>query len=158
VPAKSHDFNSYAFGGFQMYAPLAETSCMGALWMVEQVGCNRHKRRLSLYVVLAAIIGISAALVWNYSAIRTSARWLVWSRSYQSKVLAQPASANGDLKHIEWDGLWRPAAINQARSAAYPARSLLYVGLRATGTPSSFYTNEFWGKRNLLNCSGSQAT
>jgi hypothetical protein len=29
---------------------------------------------------------------------------LIWSRGYKSKVLAQPASANGELKHIEWNG------------------------------------------------------
>jgi len=32
------------------------------------------------------------------------ARWLVWSRSYKAEVLAQPDSANKELKHIEWDG------------------------------------------------------
>src|ERR1700676_4627524 len=37
-------------------------------------------------------------------AIRTRARWLVWSHDYKKKLLAQPASTNGDLSHLEWDG------------------------------------------------------
>ena len=36
-----------------------------------------------------------------------------WSHRYKVEVLAQPAPANGELKHIEWDGWgcdagWRP--------------------------------------------------
>lgn len=37
-------------------------------------------------------------------AIRTDARWAIWSRHYKADVLAQAASSNGDLKHVEWDG------------------------------------------------------
>ena len=37
-------------------------------------------------------------------AIRTTARWLIWSRDYKAEVLAQPRSINGDFKHVEWDG------------------------------------------------------
>lgn len=29
---------------------------------------------------------------------------VLWSGRYKDKVLAQPASINGGLKHIEWDG------------------------------------------------------
>lgn len=35
---------------------------------------------------------------------RSAIRWLLWSREYKKQVLAQPVSANGDFKHIEWDG------------------------------------------------------
>ena len=28
----------------------------------------------------------------------------MWSYGYKKQVLAQPAPANGELKHIEWDG------------------------------------------------------
>jgi hypothetical protein len=36
-------------------------------------------------------------------AIRTTVRWLAWSRDYKEKLLAEPPSANGDLRHLEWD-------------------------------------------------------
>jgi hypothetical protein len=47
---------------------------------------------------------ISVGLIANYSAVRTAARWFVWSHDYKAQVLAQPASAKGDLKHMDWDG------------------------------------------------------
>jgi len=40
-----------------MYAAIGSNVLQGGLWMVEQVDWNQHKRRLLLYVVLAAIIG-----------------------------------------------------------------------------------------------------
>jgi len=54
--------------------------------------------------ILVSYWVISTVLVMNYSAIRTDARWLIWSHVYKSEVLSQPASTTGDLKHIEWDG------------------------------------------------------
>jgi hypothetical protein len=29
---------------------------------------------------------------------------LIWSRDYKAEVVAQPPPANGDLKHLDWDG------------------------------------------------------
>jgi hypothetical protein len=51
-------------------------------------------------VVLAAAI----ALTWNTYAVRTAIRWFALSHDYKARVLAQPVSASGNLKHIEWDG------------------------------------------------------
>ena len=71
------------------------------------MGKGRPKR-LTLLSALAIIWVITPILFivhLNYHfAIRTTARWLLWSRDYKESVLAQPASANGDLKHVEWDG------------------------------------------------------
>lgn len=36
-------------------------------------------------------------------SVRTTTRWLIWSRKYKAEVLAQPAPANGELRHIEWE-------------------------------------------------------
>jgi hypothetical protein len=67
-----------------------------------------RRQRLPLLSMLAILWAISTSLfvfdLRHPSAIRTAARWLVWSHEYKDKVLAQPTSANGDLKHIEWDG------------------------------------------------------
>ena len=35
--------------------------------------------------------------------IRETTRWFLLSHEYKQQVLAQPAPANGDLKHLEWD-------------------------------------------------------
>jgi energy-coupling factor transporter transmembrane protein EcfT len=65
-------------------------------------------KRLTLLSTLAIIWVLTPILFFvdlkYHFAIRTTARWLVWSRDYKEKVLAQPASANGDLRHVEWDG------------------------------------------------------
>lgn len=62
-----------------------------------------HSKRWLALSILGIFIVITCALVWNYSAVSTTARWLLWSRRYKSEVLSQPTS-RGELKHIEWDG------------------------------------------------------
>ena len=65
-------------------------------------------KRLTLLSTLAIIWVLTPILFvvhLKYQfAIRTTVRWLVWSRDYKNKLLAQPASANGDLRHVDWDG------------------------------------------------------
>jgi hypothetical protein len=55
---------------------------------------------------LAAVLVMVAVLViiGNTYAVRTEIRWLTWSREYKTRVLAQPVSGSGGLKHVEWDG------------------------------------------------------
>jgi hypothetical protein len=71
------------------------------------LGKLRQNRR-ALAVALCAV-WIIAACAFTMSlhyplAVRTPARWLLWSHNYKSAVLEQQASANGDFKHVEWDG------------------------------------------------------
>lgn len=67
-----------------------------------------RRRRLTVLVTLGTLWAVSvfAFIFHTYhpSAVRTTAKWLVWSRSYKEKVLAQHAPRNGELKHVEWDG------------------------------------------------------
>jgi hypothetical protein len=123
------------------------------------------KWRLALCAVFIVTL---AVLVWNHSAVRTVARWLIWSRGYKSKVLAQPASANGELKHIEWDG-WGWAGQNTtvflvfdptdslsaaARShqpgkfSGIPCEVFLVRRLESHWYTAQFYTNEYWRQCN----------
>jgi hypothetical protein len=68
------------------------------------------RRTLKIPLILIAALGCLAvvALWWvaigHASAIGSSARWLVRSHDYKAEVLAQPGSANRELKHVEWDG------------------------------------------------------
>jgi hypothetical protein len=66
----------------------------------------RKKRRQSLSVLSMLVVycAVSWGLFKNSEVLRTAARWFLWSKGYKAAVLAQPGSANGDLKHIEWDG------------------------------------------------------
>jgi hypothetical protein len=59
---------------------------------------------LALFVFLVLAVPIVLRPIFGYPGPINYARWLVWSRSYKAEVLAQPTSANEELKHIEWDG------------------------------------------------------
>jgi hypothetical protein len=65
---------------------------------------QKGRQRLSVLSILIVYWAITAALEGNYSAVRDTARWSLWSKGYKSWVLAQPGSASGELKHVEWDG------------------------------------------------------
>ncbi len=63
-----------------------------------------RRNRLTLLSTLATLWIVSAVFVANHVQIRTTARWLWRSRAYKDKVLAQQAPANGEFRHVEWDG------------------------------------------------------
>ncbi|MGA2901071.1 MAG: hypothetical protein ABSF40_12650 [Candidatus Acidiferrales bacterium] len=120
---------------------------------------RKKLRSVSILSMLAIFWVLSVPLFKNYLAVRSAARWLIWSDDYKARVVAQPAPANGDLKHLDWDGWgwggentevylvfsirqirWRrqPEAINPASSTDYPAKSIVCFVWRATGTLPSF--------------------
>jgi hypothetical protein len=73
------------------------------------VAFSKSRRRyLHQLTALTILLVISASfLLYDFKhplVIRSAARWMVWSHGYKKEVLAQPAAASGDLKHIEWDG------------------------------------------------------
>lgn len=61
-------------------------------------------RRLSVLSMLVVYWAVSWGLLIKSPELRTTTRWLLWSRDYKAKLLAQPVSASGALRHIEWDG------------------------------------------------------
>jgi hypothetical protein len=131
---------------------------------------KRHRQPLVALIILWAV---SAFLVKNYSAIRDECRWLVWAHSYKAKVLAQRNPATGELKHIEWDG-WGFAGAGDttvylvfdptdtlstaARShrpgkfPGLPCEVSLVRRLQSQWYAVRFYTDEWWGRRNALDC------
>lgn len=129
---------------------------------------KKRRQRLSILSMLAICWAISAALVGNYSAVRTTVRWLVWSHRYKAEVLAQPAPANGELKHSEWDG-WGWAGMDTTVYLAFDPTDSLSAAAKShspgkfSGIPCKvfsirrlenhwysvqLYTNEFWGRCN----------
>jgi hypothetical protein len=64
----------------------------------------RPRQRLSILLTLVAYVTVTGALFINYGELRPSLRWLLWSHRYKAELLAAPDLADGDLKHIEWDG------------------------------------------------------
>ena len=124
--------------------------------------------------MLGVYLAISALLVVNHSAVRDSARWLLWSRDYKSKVLAQPESTNGELKHVEWDGwgwvgmdttvflVFDPtdslrAAAKSHRAGKFggvPCEVPLVRRLESHWYSVRFYTDQVWSGCDAGNASG----
>lgn len=135
------------------------------------------KMRLSLSRLLALTFywAAVAVLAANYSAARDSTRWMIRSHWAKSEVLAEPQPTNGELKHAEWDGWGFPGAgdttvylvfdpADSLSVAAKSGRPGKYEGLpcevyRVRRLASrwysvQFYTDEFWGRHNALDCTG----
>ena len=133
---------------------------------------NRRNRGLLLYAGIGALSLITLAVAWQFYAVRTATRWFASSIRYKAEVLAQPVSADGSLKHIEWDG-WGWAGqdttvylvFDPADSLSAAARN--HQGGKFGGLPCEvysvskleshwytvqFYTDEFWGRHNELDC------
>jgi len=131
------------------------------------------KKRLYVCAVIAATLVAVMVVLANYSAIQTSARWILSSRRYKSEVLAQPAM-KGEFRHIEWGG-WGMAGQDTTVYLVYDPNDSLSSASRTqssgkfSGLPCEvvgvhrleanwytvqFYTNESWGQKNALDCSG----
>jgi hypothetical protein len=62
--------------------------------------------------MIVAYCAVSWALSLNAGVLQPIARWFLFSKGYKVQLLAQPESANGMLKHIEWDVWGFPGAGN----------------------------------------------
>ena len=117
---------------------------------------------------LLLILAVSVVLhpMFGYPRPINYARWLMLSRSYKAEVMAQPNSANRELKHIEWDG-WGWAgmdttvylafdptdslsqAANSRQAGKYdgiPCEVFRVRRLEAHWYTVCFYTNYEWGR------------
>jgi len=65
---------------------------------------KRGRLRLAVLSMLIIFWATSWGLLKNALDVRSEARWLFTSKEYKAKVLAEPVLANGELRHILWDG------------------------------------------------------
>jgi hypothetical protein len=128
---------------------------------------KKPRQSLSRLSMLIVFWIVSVALLRNYFEIRSASRWLLWSDRYKADVLAQADSANGELKHIDWDGWGFPGAgdttvylvfdpTDSLASAAkshqpgnfngIPCKVPLVGRLEGRWYAVIFYTDERWGK------------
>jgi hypothetical protein len=91
-----------------LIAPIGFLVCL-VLFVVAAIR-KRPRRSLSMLLTLVSFLAVSAALLKNEGALRPWLRWFLWSQRFKAEVLAQPTPANGELKHIEWDG-WGGAPV-----------------------------------------------
>jgi hypothetical protein len=61
-------------------------------------------RRLAALSMVVVYWAVSWGLFQNSRELRATTRWFLKSKQYKAKVLAQPDSGDGALRHIEWDG------------------------------------------------------
>lgn len=142
-----------------------------ALLIHAVIGKGRRKRG-TLLSTLATVWLVSTFLfvyyVHDQSSVRTTARWLVWSHDYKDKVLAQQAPANGEFRHVEWDGwgwggqdttvflvldptdsLSSAAAIHQpGKFDGIPCAVPEVSRLESQWYAVRFYTNQHWDRCN----------
>lgn len=127
-----------------------------------------YRTILLVVCLVALVVALAVYGVKNSSAIR----WRIGSRSYKAKVLAQPGSPNGEFRHVEWDGwgwagqdttvylVFDPTDSLSAAAKSHqpgkfdgiPCEVTLVRLLESHWYSVQFYTNEFWGRRNALNC------
>jgi len=154
------------YGSLLYILLIAPIFCL--VWLVLLVIAAIRKRRrqcLSLLLALVAFLVVSWALLRNQDVLRASLRWMLWSRRFKAEVLAQPAPASGELKHMEWEASGFAGADNTVYLVFDPTDSLAAAARghsagKFSGIPCKvplvrrleshwysvwFYTNEVWG-------------
>jgi hypothetical protein len=141
-------------------------------------GENRGKHALWLIAAIGVLFIVAflsfIAVAWQFYSIRSAAKWFMGSQRYKTEVLAQSAGTARELKHIEWDG-WGWAGQDTTVYLVFDSTDSLSVAAanhtpgKPNGIPCEvaqvrqlenhwytvqFYTNEFWGRRNALDCTG----
>jgi hypothetical protein len=72
--------------------------------------CKLKLRSLAVLSMVVVFWVFSCALLKNSRELHSTVQWHLRSKDYKAKVLAQPVTANGELKHIELDFWGFPGA------------------------------------------------
>jgi len=104
------------------------------------------RRSLTVLAMLVVFGMVSYLSLRHFDDLRTKGRWMLLSRTYESQLLNQPSPANGDLRHMEWDGWGFVGAGETTVYLVYdPSDSLqAMTGIRRTqkprGVPCAVYS------------------
>ncbi len=139
------------------------------IFLLSAAVAKNRRLCLSILSVLVVYSILSFVLFKSHYVIRNAAHWSLWSPMYKAEVLAQPAPANGELKHIEWDGWGFPGVgdttvylvfdpTDSLAAAAKKHQPGKFDGIPCTVPLVSrmqshwyavlFYTEQRWGKPN----------
>jgi len=84
---------------------VAPIACLVSLGLIIANAVRRKFRRsLRMLLMLTLFLLVSGTLLVSEASLRPRLRWFLFGRSYKAQVIAQPIPANGELKHVEWDG------------------------------------------------------
>ena len=150
--------------------------CITLLVLLLVASVRKRKRlQASAAIALVAVIASSFAVLKLQEPIRESLRWLLWSNRFKSELLLAPPPRQGELRHIEWEATGFAGVANNTTYLVFDPKDVLNsaarVGLpgKYTDLPCEvlkvrrleahwysvrFYTDEAWGERNQLDCSG----
>jgi hypothetical protein len=94
----------YSGDNDMLYIIIAPFICLIFL-VVALLYAIRKKKQYCLAALSMLVVygSVSWGLLKNSSALYSSTQWLFDSKAYKAKILAQPATTDGTLKHIEWD-------------------------------------------------------
>jgi hypothetical protein len=116
---------AYDFGVISYIVLAAPIICFILLVTAIVVAIRKKRlKSLSILSMLAVYCVVSSVIFKNSATIHTNALWFLWSKSYKAEVLAQPISANGEFRHIEWDGWGWSGAETSAYLVFDPNNSL----------------------------------
>ena len=151
---------------------IAPVICLVCLLLMAAFAIRKKLRQcLSVFLALLVFVAISCVLHFKKDTVRASIRWLLWSQRYKAEVLALPAPASGELRHMEWEATGFAGVANNTVYLVFDPTDLLPARIdspgRYSGIPCEvllvrrleshwywvrFYTDEVWGQRNGLNC------
>jgi hypothetical protein len=163
--------DTYDFLTLFVVAPiLSVITIIVIVWLVYYAVCYGQRQIQPILCSLAILWVIpSSLLLYNLAypvQLRETARWFASSQNYKRQVLAQPDPANGQLKHIEWDG-WGWAAQDTNVYLVFDPTDSLSAAAKSrqpgkfNGIPCAvphirrlesqwyavrFYTDDFWGR------------
>lgn len=152
---------------------LGALACVGialvtGLSLLVRALAKKGRQRLLAFLACAIYVLVPVLVLTHYSLARDHIRWFLLSEGYKAKVLAQPAPANEELKHAEWDG-WGFAGMDTTVFLVFDPTDSLAEALgaqppvKARGLPCDvvhirrldpqwyavlFYTDTYWGQGN----------
>jgi hypothetical protein len=94
------------------------------LFLIFAVVRKNWRPAVAIFVVCVVYVAVSWITFRNSFDLRTTARWLLSSRDYKARLSAGPDSADGLLKHMEWDG-WGFAGIDTVAYLVFDPNDLL---------------------------------
>ena len=162
-----------AYGGFLYLLVSVPIFLACLLILVDDAIRKRTRQSVSMLLTLVVLSGTSWFLLRNESTLRPSLRWALWSHRFKAEVLAQPAPANGELRHMEWEATGFAGVANNTVYLVFDPKDSLAAAAKShspgrfSGIPCevprvlrleshwycvAFYTDEEWGQRNALNC------
>lgn len=107
LPELIHGADFWGILGFFVIIPILSFVGLVAIAAVIRGQPRRSLAIVSAMVAFCAVVGVLEGYEFK---TRNEVRWLFKSKDYKAQVLAQSVPANGELKHIEWDGWGFPGA------------------------------------------------